>query len=304
MDLFANILTEVTLPIVVIVAIGYVSQRYLALDVATLTRLQLNIILPAFFLHALSSASLPLTAVWPTVWFTILQFLVLFMVGWTVALTLGIEKGFRPIVGLATAFPNSGNFGIPVAELAFPADYLVHQAVIVSMHTLLIVAIGIPLLSGRSVNLRGLGELLFKTPMILAIALGLALRGLDLRLPRVLDVPAEVLGSAFTPIALFTLGAYLANARVKEISSGRLSLMLVLKLLLAPALTWAALLPLGFEPTLTALLVVASAAPIGVLLAMFATQYDREADIVSAAVFLSTALSPIAVTGWILLARL
>ena len=304
MDLFVDILTEVTLPIVVIVAIGYASQRYLALDVSTLTQLQLNIILPAFFLHALSSASLPLAAVWPTVWFTVVQFLALLLVGWTIALMLGIEKEFRPIVALATAFPNSGNFGIPVAELAFPADYLVHQAVIVSMHTFLIVAIGIPLLSGRSVSLRGLGELLFKTPMIIAIVLGLTLRGLDLRLPRVLDVPAEVLGSAFTPIALFTLGAYLANATVKDLSPRRLSLMLVLKLLLAPALTWAALLPLGFEPTLTALLVVASAAPIGVLLAIFATEYEREADIVSAAVFLSTALSPIIVTAWILLTRL
>lgn len=304
MDLFTEILTEVTLPIVVIVAIGYASQRYLALDVSTLTRLQLNIILPAFFLHALSNASLPLAAVWPTAWFMTVQFIVLLFIGWTVATMLGIEKGFRPIVALATAFPNSGNFGIPVAELAFPADYLVHQAVIVSVHTILIVAIGIPLLSGRSVSLRGLGELLFKTPMILAIVLGLTLRGLDLRLPKVLDVPAEVLGSAFTPIALFVLGAYLANASVKDLSPGRLSLMLVLKLFLAPALTWGALLALGFEPTLTALLVVASAAPVGVLLAIFATQYDREADIVSAVVFLSTALSPIVVTGWILLTRL
>jgi predicted permease len=55
---------------------------------------------------------------------------------------------------------------------------------------------------------------------------------------------------------------------------------------------------------LTELYVVAAATPVGVLLALFCAEYDRQPRFVSGAVLISTMLSPIFVTGWILVMRL
>ena len=51
-------------------------------------------------------------------------------------------------------------------------------------------------------------------------------------------------------------------------------------------------------------IVVASATPVGVLITIFAAEYKSEPEFISTAVVISTALSPIFVTGWILVTRL
>ncbi|MFM2444252.1 MAG: hypothetical protein RJB09_1438, partial [Pseudomonadota bacterium] len=48
MALFLDILTRVTLPIIGLAALGYCCQPWLKLDIGTLTRLQVNIVMPAF----------------------------------------------------------------------------------------------------------------------------------------------------------------------------------------------------------------------------------------------------------------
>lgn len=47
MDLFLDILTRVTLPIIALAALGYLLQPWLKLDIGTLTRLQVNVVMPA-----------------------------------------------------------------------------------------------------------------------------------------------------------------------------------------------------------------------------------------------------------------
>ena len=60
MNLFAEILTTVTLPIVVLMALGWIIQHTLVLDVGTLSKLLLNVILPCALFHFLTTADLSL----------------------------------------------------------------------------------------------------------------------------------------------------------------------------------------------------------------------------------------------------
>ena len=53
MELFIEILTRVTLPIIALAALGFCLQSWLKLDVGTLTRLQVNVVMPAFLIHFL-----------------------------------------------------------------------------------------------------------------------------------------------------------------------------------------------------------------------------------------------------------
>lgn len=303
MSLFLEILTEITLPIVALMAFGWLVQPKLKFDIQTLIRIQIYVVLPCFLIHFLSTAELPLTAVWTTAWFTVLAFIVLTAAGWLLAAAFGVPGGLRPILGLSAAFANSGNFGIPLAQLAFPPDFLLHQAVIVSLHSVLITLAGIWLLSDQTKSPLGALKTLVTSPMILAVIAGLALKGFEVRLPTVLSEPLKLMGLAYVPIALFTLGAQLSGG-ASAVARLPLTLATILKLVIAPALTWALALAFGIASDLTALLVVAASAPVGVLLAIFCTEYRSHPETASAAVLVTTVLSPLFVTGWLLATRL
>jgi len=303
LGLFLDILVTVTLPIVLLMALGWLIQRRLALDVGTLSRLLVNVILPCALFHFLTSAELPLREVWPTVWFTVVQFFCLTAIGWAIAALLRMPSELRPVIAVAVAFANSGNFGIPVAQLAFPPDYLLHQTLIVSLHSILIIPYGVLLLASRAGSLLESLRAFFTSPMIIAVAIGLLVKGLEIELPNLVTHPVKIIAGAYIAIALFTLGAQLAETKV-TVTNGPVWLTTALKMLLAPALTWAFLAVAGFEEGLSDLLVVAAAAPVGLLLAIFCGAYNRAPDFASAAVLVSTVLSPFAVTAWILLVRL
>ena len=249
------------------------------------------------------------TAVTVTAGVAVAQFFVLLGIGWAIGRLLRLPRGVLPVVALAAAFPNSGNYGIPLVELAFGPGFVMHQAVITSMHAILIVAVGVPLLTaGRGGYASALADV-FRTPLIPAIVVGLLLKGFDVPAPAPLAVPLAVIAGALTPVALFTLGAQLATLTY---AGSRLPFTagLVMRLAVAPLLTAAALIALPVAPTLFELLVITACAPVGALLpilfAEFATGPDAEANtaLASAMVAVSTALSPFVVTAALVLSRL
>jgi predicted permease len=144
----------------------------------------------------------------------------------------------------------------------------------------------------------------FQTPMIPSVILGLGLRAFDVQLPAVLSQPINLMGQTFTALALYSLGAQIASSSLRNVRFWPQLLMLVLKFGVAPALTWALAVYLQFPEDITSLLVVMTATPVGVLITIYCVEYDRDPDFISAAVVISTILSPLFVTGWILLTRL
>ncbi len=306
MQLFADILLSVTLPIIALVAVGYFSQKRLQLDVPSLNRLLVYVIMPAFLVHFLSSATQPISEIWPTVYFTAIQFAALMLLGWLVAKIFRLPPEYAPVFAMATVYANVGNYGIPLVKLAFPPPFILHQSVITSMMTMLIVSVGAWMLAPATGERGVLGRLkvAFETPVVPAVIVGLVLRALELRLPPLVGLPLELIGSTFPPLALLALGAQLADTGKGELAPLPMSLVLILKLLLAPALTWGLAILLAMPEDLTELYVVAAATPVGVLLALFCAEYGRQPRFVSGSVLLSTLLSPLVVTGWILLMRL
>jgi len=299
LSLFLDILLTVTGPIVMLIGAGWWLQPRLALDLATLNRLIVQVVLPAFFVHYISTSVLPVVAAWSTAWFTALQFVGLTGLGWLIARMLGLQGALPIIVGLATALSNSGNFGIPLAELAFGADMILHQAVIVSTQSIFVFTLGPILLLGGSDGWRtGLQSL--KSPMYAAIIIGLALNAFEVALPELVAIPLAMLGSLYTPLALFALGAQLAASKSRVLTMP-VTLSTGLKLAIAPLATFFALVPLGFDPMLADLLIATAAAPVGVTLAIVAMQVEREVENATAMVVATTLLSPLTVTLCLLL---
>ena len=304
MALFLDILTKVTLPIIVMVALGWLLQPKLKLDIGTLNRLQVYVVMPAFFVHFLSSGKQPISVVWPVFYFGLVQFLILIPLGWLAAMLFRMRWGLGPVMGLATAYANVGFFGVPVTLLAFGADYLIYQSVLAALMAILTCTVGVWVLAPAGAG--GLAKLrtVFETPLIPSIMLGLLLRGFEIRFPPLVAQPMEMLGSIFTPLALYTLGAQVAATNAVRLEWGPQLLVLSLKFLAAPALTWWICQTMGLPRDVSDVIVVATATPVGVLITIFAAEYKTEFEFLSTAVVLSTALSPLFVTAWILAVRL
>ncbi|MEL7542414.1 MAG: AEC family transporter [Pseudomonadota bacterium] len=305
MSLFLHVLLTITAPLVVIVLIGWVTQALLSFDVETLKTFQLNVVLPAFFVHYLATADLPLLAAWPTSWFTVLQFVVLLALGWGIARAAGVPAVAVPVAAIALAFPNTGNYGVPLATLVFDPQFLLHQAVIVAAQTFLIITACELLLSSRreaGSGLAGAMMAVVKSPMVWGIVIGLALRGFEAQLPSILAIPTEMIGSTYAAIALITLGASL-HGTATVIFDRTIQIVVWGKLLLAPAVTWALAWACGFTGENLVFLIIAASTPVGVMLAIFCLADRTESDVASPSVFVSTLISPLTITGWLVALR-
>ncbi|HWV79864.1 MAG TPA: AEC family transporter [Hyphomicrobiaceae bacterium] len=304
MDLFADILTRVTLPIITLVALGWLLQGRLKLDVPTLNRIQVYVVMPAFLIHFLSSGKQPLSVIWPVVYFGLVQFLILIPLGWLLVLLFRQRASLGPVMGLGTAYANVGFFGIPVTQLAFGSEYLIYQSVLTALMAVLVCTVGVALMAPAGGSKLAKLKTAFETPLIPSVVIGLTLRGFQIELPTVVAQPMQFLGSIFTPLALYTLGAQIAAAKSIRLELIPQTLILFLKFIAAPVITWGICVAMGLPRDVQDVIVVAAATPVGVLIAIFAAEYKRESEFVSTAVVVSTALSPIFVTGWILATRL
>ena len=304
MSLFLDILNKVTLPIIALVALGWALQPRLKLDVGTLSRIQVHVVMPAFLIHFLSTGKQPLSVVWPVFYFGIAQFLFLIPIGWLCVLLLRQRASLGPMMGLGTAYANVGFFGIPVTQLAFGSEYLIYQSVLTALMAVLVCTVGVALLAPSGGDRLGKLKTAFETPLIPSVVIGLALRGFQVELPPLLLQPMQLLGTIFTPLALYTLGAQVANASALRIEWVPQTLILILKFLVAPALTWWICTAMGLPRDVTNVIVVAAATPVGVLITIFAAEYKTESEFINTAVVISTALSPLFVTAWILATRI
>jgi len=305
MALFVDILTRVTLPIIIVIALGWLLQPKLKLDIGTLNRVQVYVVMPAFLIHFLSSGKQPISVVWTVATFGVVLFAILIPLGWLACLLLRQRRSLGPMMGLGTAYANVGFFGMPVTQLAFGPDHLIYMSVMTALTTTMICTAGVWLLAPTN----GGGKLeklkiAFETPLIPSVAVGLALKGGGIELPVVVSQPMQLIGSIFTPLALYTLGAQISSARNLKLEWVPQILIIVLKFVAAPCLAWWLCNLMQLPSDVTQLVVVAAATPVGVLITIFAAEYKTEPEFISTAVVITTVLSPIFVTAWIMAGRL
>lgn len=150
--------------------------------------------------------------------------------------------------------------------------------------------------------LRKVGASLSRNPLLLAPLLGALWNTSGAPLPEVLTSMLKLLGAAASPCALVSLGAFLAARQSKRAESGA-GLLVMLKLVLQPAVTWfLAFHVFSMPPAWANAALLLSALPTGTGPYMLAELYKREAGITSSAILGSTIVSLMTLAlclGWI-----
>lgn len=195
------------------------------------------------------------------------------------------------IDAFAAAFSNAGFIGIPLVSAALGAEAVFFIATFIAALNILQWTVGVAWIRSQRVRL-DCGALLH--PIVLGTALGLLLflTGAGGHLPEVVDTALAGLAGLNAPLAMFVLGAYLAQTKLVtlagDVRAWRVSAVrLVVVPLATITLFW--LLPLPNE--LAQALVIAASAPVGANVAVYAQLYDCDYIHASRTVVHSTLLS-------------
>lgn len=219
----------------------------------------------------------------------------------------GIEDAVA--VGFAAMFANTVLLGLPIAERAFGADSLAPNFAIIAMHAAFCYLTGVTTMElvragggGATAAARSVLRSLLTNPLMIGVALGLAVNLSGLPLPGPVREAAALVARAALPAALFGLGGVLVQYRPEGDSRG-IFLVCAIALVLHPAWTWGMGRALGLaEGPFRAAVLTAAMAP-GVNSYLFASMHGRAVRISASSVLIGTAASVLTVSGWLLLLR-
>ncbi len=210
----------ITLPILVIVLIGFFYARSVKPDLAGANRLVVDIALPLLIFTSLSTRAFEAHT---ALWFGVGSLLLIGLSG-LIAGPLSRLAGLTPRAFLpCVMFANVGPVGIPLTVLAYGPQGLAPALILLVLSNLLHFSLGTGLMSGR-VQWRTV----YANPLVWSTLLGLAFSIAGLRLPDWLGTPLSMVGSVLVPMMLLSLGARLAVAQIGDARVGAVGAVLAM----------------------------------------------------------------------------
>lgn len=288
---------NVLLPIFALILVGYLCRKTNRLGetaASELNRFVVWLCLPALLFS--STATATIEQIWHPQFIAVVSIgtLVVFLVTLCYRLAGHRHLADSSIDGLSAAYANTGYIGIPLCLLVLGKNGLepaliATLIVVCVLFALSVICIEIGLQTEKTLY-HAVRKVLFslcKNPLVLAPILGSCWGSSGLGMPGALAEFLKILGTATTPCALVSLGAFLAQSQQGS-SKGSAGLV-GMKLIIQPLVTWIlAYHVFNLPPLWAKSALLLSALPTGTGPFMLAEFYRREASVVSRAILLST----------------
>lgn len=311
-----SIVFDILLPILVLVFLGVWMRLQFEIDLGTLGKLNLFLLVPAFVYEKVATSGLELTEMAGVVIISILHVVMLGLLTWGIGRVLRIDRKTLAALMIAVMFFNSGNYGLSLAQLVYGgtdrgASAGAVQAFVVLVQNVLTFTLGLWIAaSAGSAHWTEIFTKMLRMPVIYTLAaaiLTLWLTGGDgSRIPRFIHVPAQFLSNGLVPVAMVTMGAQLAsNPRWPKWKP--LSLVLFMRLIVGPALmvvTLWLLHLLGWKvldvwPWPAEMLILTAAVPTAVNTLLMTLELEGDAELAADCVFWTTVFSTFTLAGWL-----
>ena len=183
-----------------------------------------------------------------------------------------------PIAAFSSAFSNPGFFGIPLIVASLGQDAVFYVACFIAFLNIGQWTYGVAVMTGQPVREGFRIKKLIRAPFMIAIILGLLLFLTQVQLPSIVKGCLTTITGINTPLAMFTIGIYLAQTDLKRMLVRKaLYLTSVVRLVVIPllALLLLALLPETVHSMKMALL-LAMACPVGSNVAVYAQLHGKD----------------------------
>jgi len=282
--MFASIFSIVA-PIFFIVGVGYLYGSRVRPEMAITNQLNMDVFIPALIFHVLIKDGFSPTD------YVLLMFGGLCVIFGSGVLAFGFAKilrfEWRTVVPPAM-FSNWANLGLPLYVFSLGEVALDGGVVLVVIGNVLSFTLGIYIFSG-SFKL----STFIKTPILLAVILGLSINLMNLHVPNFIEMPIGMLGQVAIPLMLFSLGVRLTKI---SWSDSRIGIAVGLFCpIVGIIIAWSVVQALPLSDLHSNILILFGALPPAVINFMLAEQYGGEPEKVASIVLIGNLLAIISI---------
>ena len=289
-----NIVTTL-IPLLLMVAIGYVFRKKVFSETKTLSNLVLYIFSPALVFSNLIGGTVTPIEIMEIALFSMSLTIVLSVMSKILAHALGYSKEKESALMISTVFLNSVNYGGPVILFALGPAGLERALVYGITQGITLYSFGVYCASMGKASWRSSLVNMFKLPMIYAAILAGVINLLAIPVTGIAFDVAAILGDAAIPLMLVLLGIQLGQIGVKK-AYGFIALSSSIRLVLSPLIGILLLSVLGVHGLLAKVLILQSAMPMAVMGTVLSMKFDARPDLVSSSTLFATIFSVVTLT--------
>jgi malonate transporter and related proteins len=300
------------LPVVILIAIGFIAGRagwMRASSVKDLSKLVFTVFLPPMLFRTMVNVQPENLQGKP-----LLAYVMGMALMYAVMFFASGRNRRAAVLALAASYSNTVMIGIALIQFAYGEQGVAVLLALITVHSLIMLSLATVVLELVTLREQSRGEAhplrivatsmwnTLKQPMIFPIILGLLYAQTSWGIPAVIDKPLQLLGNAFSPLAVVLVGITLASTKIGEHWRAALQLS-ALKNVAHPLAVAAIGLALGLQGLPLAVMIVTAALPIGANVFLFAQRYETALPEVTAAVAVSTGVALLSVATALSLVR-
>lgn len=298
-----QIFTTVLLPLVVIVSLAFLLGRTGRQDYGPLARTSFYLFNPSLAFVSMASTSLTPDLFGRLVLLKLSVFILMVLLARFVAARLKLAGPAASAFLLASAFANSGNFGLFVVESAFGKAGLALAVICYVTDNITLNSAGVYIAArGRTPPVQAIAQV-FRNPAVYAVPLGLLVNHFDATMPGPAMTALEMMGRAAVPTMMVVLGLQLAALPRDQGNWTAIGFASVLRLIVAPLLAILLVIPLGLTGLARQVAILEVAVPTAVLASILAARYNTEPSLVAGTVLVTSLASLCTITlllSWML----
>jgi hypothetical protein len=306
-SIFLFILLNNIAPIFLIIYLGYILSKKFNLDIASLSKLNFYIFVPALSLVKIYQTDID-TNLLKVLLYAVVFLGVLMTVATIIARFRGYSTSMKNAFKNSIMFYNSGNFALPLVTLVFADTQYAAYAVSIQIMVLLVQTLTTNTLgfynAGRGqMHYKETIKKVFRMPPAYAVMLGIMLKWIPYDFTQSFLWPAiNYMKNGLVPVALLTLGVQLSLTKF-NFRNIEVYLTSLVRLIGGPVLAYLLILFLRIDGVMAQVLLISSSVPSAVNTALIAVEFDNEPDFASQVVLTTTVLSLFTLTGVIFISK-
>ncbi|MDI3256415.1 MAG: AEC family transporter [Kyrpidia sp.] len=286
---------HVVVPVIFVIGIGYVFGRYASVDLDSISKFSMVVLSPALIFSFLARNPLSSEQLVQIVAAVLLFTAVMVAVTLVVMGLCGMKPFIKPAL-LATVFPNTGNYGLPILLFAYGQQAFSLGVVIVVLNFILMYTLGVYFASLEQASWRTAMADVVRLPTTYATLAAIVVNALHIPIPSYIYDPLKMMGDAVIPVVMLILGMQLAHVKPQG-DTGPAVVSSVVRLVVSPAVMLGIVYLLGIGGLTAKVLIVQNSMPTAVIMTMIAAEYRARPDFVAGTTFLSTLMSFGTITG-------
>lgn len=290
-EIFANDL----LPVFAIAGAGFLLARYGGVQVQAVSKPTFHALAPALVFNVLVTSTVDGEAFGRMAIFYVLVAASAAVMARLAAIPFRLDRRMLAAFMLVVVSSNSGNYGLPVALLAFGREALAFASVYFVCSAIFSYTGGVLLAASGRRTVTEAAAGLFRVPAFYGAVAALVTMTLGLVVPPVILRPIGMLSDAALPLMILVLGMQIERATMPErpiVVAAAVFVSLVLTPLAAIGLARL----VGLHGAAFQAGVLQSSMPTAVMTTILALEFDAQPQFVTSVVCFATLLSPLTVT--------